>query len=63
MLGGSESGTKFLSLKNFEGTFSSLPDEVPGIEIRHEVCTDFTVPWNNMTLLPVLGDSQFLLFD
>jgi hypothetical protein len=63
MLGGSESGTNFLSLKNFEGTFSSLPDEIPGIEIRHDVCIDFTGTWNNMTLLPLLGDCQFLLLN
>lgn len=44
MLGGSESGINFLSLKKLEGTFSSLVDEVPGPDIRHEVWTDLTEP-------------------
>lgn len=37
MLGGSESGANFLSLKKLEGTFSSLVDEVPGTNIWLEV--------------------------
>ena len=63
VLGGSESGTNFLSLKKFEGALSPLPDEVPGNEIRHEVLTDFIEPWNKMTLLPLLGDFQLLWLD
>ena len=47
MLGGSASGTAFLSLKTLgdAGALSScLDDGNPGIDIRHDVCTHFTEP-------------------
>lgn len=47
MLGGSASGTAFLSLKTLgdAGALSScLDDGNPGIDIRHDVCTNFTEP-------------------
>lgn len=51
MLGGSESGANFLSLKKLEGTFPSLVDEVPGTDTWVEVWTDFTELRKEMTLL------------
>ena len=50
MLGGSESGINFLSLKKFEDNFSLVIDEVPGTVIRHVVCTNLRDPGNEMTL-------------
>ena len=63
MLGGSDSGINFLSLRKFEGTFCSLSDEVPGTEIRHDVWTNFTESWKGRTLLTLNSDCQFLLLD
>lgn len=63
MLGASASGTIFLSLKKFEGTFSNFPVEFPGTAIRHDVCTDFTKPGKEMTLLLQLDNCLFVPLD
>lgn len=63
MLGGSESGTNFLSLTKLEGTLSSLLEEVPGTDIRHEVWTDLTEQSKEMTLALLLGNRKFVLLD
>lgn len=64
-LGGSESGTVFLSFKILEETFSWFPNAFPaGSEIRYDVCTNLTAePWKETTLLPLLNGIQFLLLN
>ena len=55
ILGGSASGTVFLSLEMLDEAFSSVLGKVPGTEIRHVVCTSLARPLNDMSLPPLFA--------